>query len=104
MFVPVSDLETQNIFAQVSTHVMTLDHMKTGAREEFLNCADPWLVAKAKTLTDEIEITVVTHETFDPHIRKKIKLPDICKYFNIPYINTFDALRKLEAEFVLATA
>lgn len=99
LFLATSDEETQAQFGKVAEGVMSLDHMKDGAREEFLDCADPWLVAKAAT---EPETVVVTHETYDPNIRKKIKLPNICRDFEVPYINTFELLRILEAEFVLA--
>jgi len=100
LFTEISDNRTQECFGEVASHVMTLDHMRPGTREEFLDCADPWLVAKAKTLPD---CTVVTHETFDPNIRKKIKLPNICHDFQVPYINTFELLNELKAVFVLST-
>ena len=98
LFLAVSDEETQSQFGNVATHVMTLDQMRPGTHEEFLDCADPWLVAKAKTLPYSI---VVTQETFDPNIRKKIKLPNICRDCDVPFINTFELLRKLKAEFIL---
>lgn len=97
-FLAISDDETQAQFGSVAAHVMTLKHMRPGTHEEFLDCADPWLVAKAMALPG---ITVVTHETFDPNIRKKIKLPNICRDFDVPFINTFELLKELEAEFIL---
>jgi hypothetical protein len=99
LFLEVNDDETQTEFSHIAAHVMTLNHMRPGTHEEFLGCADPWLIAKAITLPD---VTVVTHETFDRDIRKKIKLPNICDDFGILYINTFELLARLEAEFVLS--
>ena len=42
---------------------------------------------------------VVTHEEFDPNIRKRVKLPNICREFGIETVNTFDMLRAFEARF-----
>lgn len=99
LFLETSDDETQTQFKHVAAHIMTLTHMNHGTHEEFLGCADPWLVAKAMALPGSI---VVTQETFDPNIRKKIKLPNMCRDFNITPIDTFQLLRALKAEFILS--
>lgn len=56
------------------------------------NLADPWLVAFAM---DGV-YTIVTQETSDPNSKKRIKIPDVCKAFNIPYTNTVGMLRELK--------
>jgi len=99
LFLEISDDKTQEEFSHIASHVMTLSHMLPGTHEEFLDCADPWLVAKAKTIPGS---TVVTHETFDPNIRKKIKLPNICRDFGVLSIDTFELLKTLKAEFILS--
>jgi hypothetical protein len=46
----VSDEDTQTAFVKVVTLVAQAQGMKTGAMEEFLRGADPWLIAKARPL------------------------------------------------------
>ncbi len=99
VFLPVSDVQTQDAFGQIAAHAAALaPAMKPGALNEFLDGADPWLIAKAMSHN----AIVVTHEKHDPQIKRKILIPNVCEHFSIPYINTFDLLLKLKAEFVLA--
>jgi hypothetical protein len=46
------------------------------------------------------DYTVVTFEV-PSESRKKVKIPDVCLAMDIPYINTFDLLRRERARFVL---
>lgn len=99
IFLPVSDERTQDAFAEVAAHAAELaSELKPGALEEFLGGADPWLIAKA--LADSA--IVVTHEAFNPQARKKILIPNVCEHFKVRYVNTFDLLLRLKAEFVLS--
>jgi len=68
-----------------------------GVAEEFLEGADYYLVAYALTHGNR----VVTHET--PGGRKKVKIPDVCKAFHIPWLDTFTMLRREGALFVLGS-
>ncbi|WP_323846694.1 DUF4411 family protein [Microbulbifer magnicolonia] len=97
-FIPVSADETQQKFAEVAQHVADLDGKKPEFIAEFLGKADPWLVATAAVTGG----TVVTHEVPVPANSTKVKIPNICDAFGIPYITTFQLLNKLEAQFVLA--
>lgn len=56
---------------------------------------DPFLVAVAADLGD----VVVTLEVSQPQSKRSIKIPDVCKYLGVPYENTFDMMRKLDAKF-----
>lgn len=99
-FLSQSDHPTQAAFSAVANQVMSYgDHFIPGAQQEFLQCADPWLIAKALGMSEDV--TIVTHETFDAKIKKKVKLPNICKDFNVSYINTYQLLETLNAKFVL---
>lgn len=64
------------------------------AKAEFASVADSWLIATAKTYN----CVLVTHEVFDENIKRKIPIPNVCRNFNIPYMNTFDMLRKLNVK------
>jgi hypothetical protein len=52
--------------------------------------ADAWVVAYAKTRG----YVVVTHEQFEAK-SKKIKIPNACEAFSVPYVDTFRMLREL---------
>lgn len=98
IFESVDDEETQECFVNVAEFVASRsDRMKLGAVEDFLSGADPWLVAKAMATG----CIVVTHERYHPDVIKKFLIPNVCEYFGIGWINTFDLLYKLEARFVL---
>lgn len=100
LFLPVSDVETQQAFARVAAHVASqVGVMKAGALEEFLDGADPWLIAKAMTLQDAV---VVTHEQFNPQLRRKFSIPNVCQHFGVSWIDTFELLSRTEARFILA--
>jgi hypothetical protein len=96
-FVSVEDIETQKFFASIAEHVMALELPKINEKIRFLEGADPWLIAKAATSG----FTIVTHEVVVPSNSQKIKIPNICQHFNVPYISSFDLLDTLNAKFVM---
>ncbi len=100
IFLPESDEATQKSFQSVVAYVMSMTEMNNGTHEEFLRGADPWLIAKAMATG----ATIVTHESYKKGIKKKILIPNVCKKLGVEYINTFELLHKLEAEFVLPTS
>lgn len=88
-FLPVDDVETQENFAEVADWTMR-EPFKEIAKSEFLDGGDPWLIAKAKS----IGATVVTQETFDDRSQKKVKIPNVCRAFQVHYMNTFDLIQQ----------
>lgn len=96
-FLPVDDSSTQITFTQIATFVMDMPLPKQTEKIRFLDGADPWLIAKAHA-TRQI---VVTHEVLVPSTSQKIKIPNICQQFNVPYISAFDLLDTLNAKLVL---
>ncbi len=97
-FIQNDDDATQAAFTEIIAFVTTGD-FNLGNRDNFLAGADPWIIAKAST----INATVVTHESrLDPKTRK-VKIPNICQQFKVPCMNTFQFLRELQAQFVLAS-
>ena len=95
-FLTVDDVDTQHNLALIAVWVMG-QPFKEVAKSDFLSGSDPWLIAKAKA----IGATVVTQENFDAQCRRKVKIPNICRAFNVPYINTFDLLRQMGATFTM---
>ena len=97
-FHDISDVATQNAYADVAAHVaQQAPKMKTGALEDFLSGADPWLIAKAISTG----ATVVTHEVLNREAKRKFIIPNVCEHFQVPYMNTFELLHRLDARFVL---
>ena len=62
----------------------------------FMQAADYWLVAHALVQN----CIVVTHEA-RANTTSKIKIPNVCKGFNLDCINPFEMLRRERARFVL---
>jgi hypothetical protein len=87
--------------ATVAAHVATLGAWAVSAGykphviEDFMDCADPFLVGVAA----ELAHTVVTQETPAGSKRKKVKVPDACAHLSVPYEDTFDMMRSLGARF-----
>lgn len=95
-FINNDDEPTQDIFSEIVQSVMEGNY-NAGDRDNFLAKADPWIIAKAKTLG----ATVVTHEAVVAPNARKVKVPNICQQFDVSCLNTFQFLRELNARFVL---
>ena len=98
LFLPM-DSAVQDSFQKLSAWAMDPQHKYTpAARNEFLQKADYQLVAYAHAHG----YAVVTHEEPSPDAKKRVKIPDACVAFNVPWINTFTMLRNNGARFVLS--
>jgi hypothetical protein len=67
------------------------------AKSEFMRVADPWIVAHALAHRH----TVVSHEVLDNNIRARIKIPNACVQFDVPYVNLFELLRAHGARLII---
>lgn len=94
-FLAVDDEDTQGNFAEIVQHVASA-HYTEPAVAKFLDSADSLLIAKARATG----ATVVTHELPNPEAKKRVLIPDVCNVFDVPYMNTFEALRQFSAKFV----
>jgi hypothetical protein len=66
------------------------------AKAEFAAVADGWLVACAKAEG----LIVVTDELYDAEIKRRVKIPNVCRQFAVECVNTFAMLRELGIRFV----
>jgi hypothetical protein len=90
LFVDPSE-EVQHALAEVVNHVNT-NFGPTKATNDFLNGADPWLVAYARVLGG----TVVTLEAGStPGKTPKVKLPDVCDDFDVAWDSLFEMVEQL---------
>ena len=67
------------------------------AKAEFAKAADGWLIAHALAK----KYVVVSDEYYDPYIKRKIKIPNVCRELNVPYLNTFELLHALRVQLTL---
>lgn len=82
-------------FGEMMAWVQANDQFHPAAKAEFARVADGWLAAYA-----QVHGTVlVTQEVYDPNVRKKVPLPNVCRQFGVPYKDTFSMLRELEVRF-----
>ena len=94
LFVEPDDA-VQAIFREVADFV-TGNYMEAAAAE-FLDGADPWVIAHAQCDAG----TVVTGERIVGGGSGRPKIPNVCREFDVPYVNTFGMLRELGISFVL---
>lgn len=99
MFVSSSDQALADAYNEIIAWVSSRSQFFEGAKEDFAAKADGWLVAYAHVHGR----TLVTQEVPDPRIKKRVPIPNVCQRFNVPYLNTFDMLRKLGVRFELAS-
>lgn len=84
-------------YAGIIKWVESQPQFKQSAKADFASGADGLLIAYAKTSN----CIVVTNETFNPDIKRKVPIPNVCRQFKVKYLNTFDFLRELGVKFVL---
>lgn len=97
LFVSSSEQPVVTAYREIMAWVYSRPQFLQDAKSEFAKKADGWLVAYAQAHG----ITVVTQEVYDPRIRKKVPIPNVCQQFNVRYLNTFEMLRQLGVQFDL---
>jgi predicted nucleic acid-binding protein len=90
-FASTSDPAVTAIYGQMLAWVMAQTQFNDPAKAEFQQVADGWLAAYAKVNGS----IVVTLEEFDPVIKKKVPLPNVCRAFDVEPITPFEMLRRL---------
>lgn len=89
-FQPTDEPAVIRAFGHIMNWVQTQPYTDA-AKAELADCADGWLVAYAMVHAT----VVVTHEVFSVDKKNRVKIPNLCKQFNVRYINTFEMLREL---------
>lgn len=94
-FIVTDDQDVQESYREMMTWVQGQDQFLDAAKAEFARVADGWLVAYAKAKG----CIVVTLEKFDPDIKRKVKIPNVCQAFGMQFVNTFEMLRRLGVQW-----
>ena len=94
-FVSTDKKPIEEAFVSMANWVEDNEQFLLRAKTEFLRVADGWLAAYAQVRG----ATLVTDEKFDPAVKRRVPLPNICREFNVSYANSFTMLRYLGVRF-----
>lgn len=97
-FIETHEPEVVDTFSKVMLSVQRDSQFFDPAKAKFATGADGWLVAYASVHGD----IVVTLEQPRPESRNAIQLPDICRRFDVQYMDPFTMLRELSVRFELS--
>ncbi|WP_010632948.1 DUF4411 family protein [Sporolactobacillus vineae] len=90
-----NDTKVISSYVQIIDWVMKQNSIKDYAKEEFGRICDSWIIAFAHAYS----CTVVTQEKYDSNCKKRVKIPNVCEAFHVPYMGTFEMMRKLNMHF-----
>ncbi len=84
-------------YARLIEWAQSQNQYNQNAKDEFyqIDNADAWIIAFANTKN----LTIVTHEKYNPDIKRKIPIPNVCEAFNIQYIDLYQMLKDLGFKF-----
>ncbi len=94
MFVSSEAKSVQNGYIKIMNWVAHR-YSNTNAIVDFAQGADGWLVAYAMVHG----AVVVTDEQPRPNARKRVLIPAVCNQFRVPFMGTFEMLRRLGVQF-----
>lgn len=93
-FAPTESASTLAAYRDINQWVQSQERFSNFEKSRFADDVDAWIIAYAKAN----KATVVTHEVSAPK-STKVKIPDVCDYFDIKHINTFEMLQRLGVVF-----
>jgi predicted nucleic acid-binding protein len=93
-FASTGDSDVLATFGRIMSWAQSQSQFMDAAKAEFAGCADGWLVAYAKVYG----LVVVTQELFSADARKRVLIPNVCKAFDVEYVNTWEMLQALGAK------
>ena len=91
----INKLPIINNYRKIITNTKENQQYYETAKIEFAKIADSWLCAYGLASGD----IIVTEEKYEPNIKKNIKIPNVCKEFDIQYINLLQLMRELDIRF-----
>lgn len=96
-FASTKDQAVLDVYREIIQWAYNQPQFEEGAKKDFARAdnADAWLVAYAKAK----RCVVVTEEKFNPDIKRKIPIPNVCQAFGMCYVDTFEMLRQVGVSF-----
>ena len=95
LFLTSAEQQVVDAFSKMQIWVQHNDQFLQAAKDEFATVADGWVAAYAM-VHDAI---VVTQEIFQPEVKKRVPIPNLCWQFNVEYYNTFKMLHDFGVRF-----
>ena len=95
MFAPSSEATVIGAYQEVISWVNGSAQFSNQAKYEFSQGADGWLVAYAMSHN----VILVTLETFQPNVKRRVPLPNVCDQFGVARMDTFEMLCELGVRF-----
>lgn len=92
-FISTNQADVIEAYGQIMVWAHNQGQFTRAAKAAFSRAenADAWVVAYARAKG----CVVVTHEQFDPNVRARIPIPNVCQAFGVQYVDTFQMLRDL---------
>lgn len=90
-----SDENVIHNYSKIITNIQSDKQYTEYAKAEFARVGDSWLCAHALTY----DYIVVTQESYEPNIKKRVKIPNVCREFNISYIDLFQFMKEIGIRF-----
>ena len=79
----IPEQEVIEAYRKIINSVNDNERYTQSAKDEFASIADSWLCAYALAY----EATIVTLETYQAGVKNRVKIPNVCKEFDIRYID-----------------
>lgn len=89
------DAEVTAAYSRIITAVEGNTTYFASAKAAFANSAESWLCAHALAYG----YTVVTQEAFEPKSRHEVTVPNVCREFDLEYLDLFQLIRVLGIRF-----
>ncbi|HWX20302.1 MAG TPA: DUF4411 family protein [Candidatus Binatia bacterium] len=96
-FLKTDGSNTQKALRDVAAWIVYHERYSESAKNTFLSCADYRLIGHAIALG----ATVITFEKDEPAAVERIKIPSVCKQFNIPCGNLWKLRKEYPSKFVM---
>ena len=93
-FMKVESAGIQQEYSKVVNYVMNT-YNDTESRKEFLDKADPWLIAVAL----HYNYKIISYEKSSNGSMQKVKIPDVAEHFNIICLDFHDFCRQYNIKF-----
>lgn len=87
----IPDQEVIEAYRKIINSVNETERYTQSAKDEFASIADSWLCAYALGYGS----TIVTFETYQAGVKNRVKIPNVCKEFDIRYIDLLQFMREI---------
>lgn len=82
-------------YSEIITFVKSNQQYRETAKDEFARIADSWFCAYGKAYQD----IIVTNKKYEPNIKRKVKIPNVCREFGIRYLGLLEFMLRLDVRF-----